>query len=92
MNIAETRSEMLACVVALQKKLAGVSEPAERLRLAEGAKRQIERIKKRFKHKIDERAGRRGGFAVHEREGIEGELVKAAAAALALIERVVTES
>ena len=89
MNIAGTRAEMLACVFALRKKLVGVSDPAERTVLAEQARRQIKRIKKRFKHIIDERSGHRFGFAVHEREGIESELAKATAAALASVEEAV---
>lgn len=86
MNITATRSEMLACAIALREKLAGVSDPAERLALAERTRRQIERIRKRFKRKIDERASHRFGFAVHEREGIEGELAKATASALASVD------
>jgi hypothetical protein len=79
---------MLGCVAALRDKLAGASDPAERLALAERTRRRIERIRKRFKRKIDERARDRFGFgfAVHEREGIEGELAKATTAALASVD------
>jgi hypothetical protein len=85
MNVNETRSEMLACVSALREQLVGVSDRAERAMFAERTRRQIEAIKKRFKRKIDERAGRQFGFAVNERQGIEAELAKATAATLALV-------
>jgi hypothetical protein len=89
-NIAETRSEMLACIAALREQLVGVAQSDQREALAERCRRQIERIRKQFKRKIDKRGASRGlGFSVHEREGIEGELAKTTAAALDSINQAV---
>ena len=56
MNVADTRSEMLACVAELRERLAATSDQALRVVLADNARQQIERARKRFKRRIDEKA------------------------------------
>jgi hypothetical protein len=89
MNVADTRSEMLVCVAELRQRLSATPDPARRVGLAGKARRQIERLRKRFKQRIDERASQRFGFAINEREGIERKLAEAAATALAAVEQAV---
>ena len=87
MNVTDTRHEMLAGVTALRERLLSESDPTERPALVEAARRRIERIRKRFKRAIDERASRRFGFSVNAREGIEQKLAEATAEAREQLEQ-----
>jgi hypothetical protein len=91
MNVADTRSEMLACVDELRQRLAATPDPARRTGLADETRRQIERLRKRFKHRIDEKANQRFGFSINAREGIERKLAEATAIALAAVEQALAD-
>ncbi len=82
MNAGEARAEMMACVSALREQLAG-SDPGHRAALAAEARRQVERVRKRFKRRIDEQASRRFGFSI---QGIERKLAEVTAEALAAVD------
>jgi hypothetical protein len=86
MNVADTRAEMMACVEALRARLAALRSQAARGEIVAAARREIGRLRKQFKRRIDQQAARRFGFAIHGREGIERGLAEATAAALALVE------
>jgi hypothetical protein len=87
MNVADTRREMLACATALRERLRSESGVTERSALVEAARKRIERLRKQFKRTIDERASRRFGFALNEREGVEEKLAAATIEALELLEQ-----
>jgi hypothetical protein len=91
MNVSDTRSEMLACVAELRQRLATMPDLARRADLADMTRRQIERLRKRFKHRIDEKASQRFGFSINAREGIERELAEATAIALAAVEQAIAD-
>ncbi|HZY90264.1 MAG TPA: hypothetical protein VFE78_35910 [Gemmataceae bacterium] len=91
MNVTDTRDEMLACVAELRRRLAAVPDPAGRADLADEARRKIERLRKRFKRRIDEKSSRRFGFPINSREGIERRLAEATATALAAVEQAVVD-
>lgn len=90
MNIAETRVEMMACVAHLQEQLATEAEASRKDDLIECARHEVQRLRKRFKHRIDEKAAKRGrwGFWGKDREGIEQKLAHCTATALAAIDEV----
>jgi hypothetical protein len=87
MNVAATRSEMLARAASLKQRLAAARTESQRTVLVAAARREIEQLRKQFKRRIDQRA--QGRFAVNEREGIERKLEDATASALALVEQTV---
>ncbi len=89
MQIAETRNEMLAVVEAARLALAATNAPARREQAIVKARRQIERIRKAFKRRIDDRALRKPGdqwFPINAREAIERKLTEAAQEALAAVD------
>jgi hypothetical protein len=88
MNVTGARSEMSACVDALRERLQSECRPARRTALMDAARREIRRIRKRFKRSIDEMARRRVGFSVNAREGIERKLTEVTAEALKQVDRV----
>jgi len=91
MNVADTRSAMLACVAELRQRLAAIRDPDRRARLADETRRQIEQLRKLFKHRIDEKASQRFGFAINGRKGIERKLSEATVIALAAVEKAIAE-
>lgn len=89
MNIAETKAEMLGVVESLRTRLPGAGDACSSDTLVQSARRQVARIRKAFKRRIDERARCKPGqpwFSIHAREGIERELQKIAAESLRLID------
>jgi hypothetical protein len=94
MHIAETRDLMKAVVTELRQCLAEHCDSNRGRRRIELARRQIERIRKTFQRKLDERALYTRGqkwFAVNERESIMRELANATVEAQAAIEAVAAE-
>jgi hypothetical protein len=94
MQIAQTRADMLAVVDVLRHQLAGVANTKRAEDRIAHARRKIERIRKGFKRRIDQRARNKAGealFAIHEREGIERDLAEATREALAAIEALTQE-
>ena len=77
---------MLACVAALRERLAGTTDPDRRAALVSAARRQVERLRKAFKRRIDARAVSQYGFSVNAREGIERRLSEVTAEALAAVD------
>ncbi|MFO0876281.1 MAG: hypothetical protein U0840_02820 [Gemmataceae bacterium] len=92
MNVAETRSEMLACVTDLRARIATMSDPSRHANIAHQARRKIERLRKSFKKQIDKKANERFGFPINAREGIERKLTVATAEALAAIEQAMAKA
>src|SRR5207237_10696143 len=83
MNTSNAKNEMQAVVVGLVEHLANAKSDGDRSRMIGHARREIERIQKTWKHRIDERAQQKAGkfgyrgFAINEREGIERSLAAA---------------
>lgn len=82
MNAAEARDEMQAVIAALEIRLTSQLTDNERSQAIEHALREIGRIRKKFKHRIDshakEEVGFRGyrGFGGRGRAGIERKLAE----------------
>jgi hypothetical protein len=92
MNVSDTRAAMLECAAELRERLAATSDPARRAALVASARRQVERLRKAFKRRIDTRAVSRYGFAVNAREGIERRLAEVTAEALVAVDAAAASS
>src|SRR5262245_19062923 len=93
-TVGETRSRMHAVVRNFRAQAAGVAT-AERSRLADRARRAIERLHKQFKHKIDDMlrrdAKRHWGINERERLGLEEQLRLASEGAIERLEQAVQD-
>lgn len=88
-TIAETRTRMFQAVRDFRARAAG-TVPAEHTRRAAAARRAVERLRKQFRHHIDDRlrcdATRRFGLSEGERLGLGRQLDLTASAALAALD------
>jgi len=79
MSIDELRREMLAVADDLKSRLSRCGTVEERALALAASERRIERLRKAFKRRIDERALYRPGdawFSTNAREGIEKKLAE----------------
>jgi hypothetical protein len=94
-TVADTRSRMNQAVRDFRNGAAQVG-PAARARLADRARRAIERLRKQFQHKIDDQlrrdAKRHWGIGEGQRLGLERQLRLAAEGALARLDEAVRGS
>jgi hypothetical protein len=91
-TMAETRARMFHAVRAFRDRAAGTAS-AEHTRLAAAARRAIERLRKQFRHHIDDRlrgdATRRFGLSEGERLGLGRQPGLTTSAALAALDEAV---
>lgn len=90
MNVAETRVQMMGCVARLQAELTAETTADRREVLVKAARREVERLRKQFQRRIDEKASKRGrwSFAVNGLAGIEKNLAHCVDTALTAIQEV----
>jgi hypothetical protein len=74
MNVSKTRAEMLACAAALSERLAGIADPTRRAVLVVACRRNIERLGKGFRRRIELHDAYRHRLPINAREGLERRL------------------